>query len=513
MSPNPWLAIDAATPPAERAREVRLAWERFLGDGQLGAVRSPIAHSWRRSSAAGVDPSAAYRAPVAAGAEEMSERWDGHPLAAAARLIADSLGSIAEESAHLIVVSDADGLLLWIDGPPRVRMQAADSMSFTEGAMWSEAGAGTNAIGTALAADHAVQVFAGEHFNEVVQAWTCAAAPVHDPDTGALLGVIDLTGPRSTVHPLNLAAAVAAAQAVESYLRVLMHERDDRLRVRYADQLARARRQVLVAPSGRVLEASAEGGLEGQRLAVPDGGGELTLPDGTRAIAEPVGREEAFVVREIDDTPSAPRRPPQLESLARVLEAADEVRRSVVRDLHDGAQQRLVHTILTLQLAQRALGEGEGAAESLVSQALEQAQEANAELRELAHGNLPPALTHGGLLGGVRSLVAHSPLPVSLRVTGQRFLPAIEASVYFVVAEALTNVVKHSHARTAQVAVWVEQGALNVEVRDDGIGGARADGAGLHGLDDRIGVLGGQLRVESRPGDGTLVGAMLPLPA
>ena len=86
-------------------------------------------------------------------------------------------------------------------------------MNFAVGALWSESGAGTNAIGTALAADHAVQVFAAEHFNEVVQAWTCAAAPVHDPDTGEVLGVIDLTSKMSTVHPHSFAVAVATAGA------------------------------------------------------------------------------------------------------------------------------------------------------------------------------------------------------------------------------------------------------------------------------------------------------------
>ena len=120
-----------------------------------------------------------------------------------------------------MVVSDADGTLLWLEGSPRVRLAAANSMNFAVGALWSESGAGTNAIGTALAADHAVQVFAAEHFNEVVQAWTCAAAPVHDPDTGALLGVIDLTSRMSTVHPHSFAVAVATAGAVEAHLRCL----------------------------------------------------------------------------------------------------------------------------------------------------------------------------------------------------------------------------------------------------------------------------------------------------
>ncbi len=116
--------------------------------------------------------------------DEAAARWQVHPLVSAAPLIRECLASIADDAAHLMVVSDADGTLLWMEGEPSVRLAASDSMNFSIGALWSEGGAGTNAIGTALAADHAVQVFAAEHFNEVVQAWTCAAAPVHDPDTG-----------------------------------------------------------------------------------------------------------------------------------------------------------------------------------------------------------------------------------------------------------------------------------------------------------------------------------------
>lgn len=188
MPANPWLAIDSATPPRVRARELRLAWEQFLGGGPSDEVRAPIADSWRRSEAAGVDPSGGRLAPVMADTDDTSARWDVHPLAAAAPLIQESLAAVADESAHLIVVSDADGVILWIDGNARVRVDAADSMNFVEGALWSETGAGTNAIGTALAADHAVQVFAAEHFNAVVQSWTCAAAPVRDPDSGPAAG-------------------------------------------------------------------------------------------------------------------------------------------------------------------------------------------------------------------------------------------------------------------------------------------------------------------------------------
>jgi hypothetical protein len=309
MPANPWLAIDAATPPRKRARELKRLWERFIGDGKVDAVRPPIADSWRRSHAAGVDPSPDHRAPVLADEDETSARWDVHPLAAALPLIEESLTAIADESEHLIVVSDAEGLLLWIGGNARVRMAAADSMNFTEGALWSEDGAGTNAIGTALAADHAVQVFAAEHFNEVVQSWTCAAAPVHDPDTGRLLGIVDLTGKMTTVHPHSLALANTTARAVESQLRWAMHERDDRLRAHYQERItAAADPGALVTSSGRVLADRPDGWLQGQRLALPAGGGELVLDSGARAFAEPVGHEEAFIVRTLGTKGKARRR-------------------------------------------------------------------------------------------------------------------------------------------------------------------------------------------------------------
>ena len=207
------------------------------GGSRDTSVRAPIADSWRRSAAAGVDPSGLRIAPLVADADEASARWEIHPLAEMAPLIRSCLAATADESQHLIVVSDANGVLLWVEGNAMVRLRAADSMNFAEGTLWSEGGAGTNAIGTAIAAKHAVQVFASEHFNEVVQQWTCAAAPVHDPDTGRLIGVIDLTGEMRTVHPHSMAVATATAQAVEAQLRCEMLNRDARMLARYGDRL------------------------------------------------------------------------------------------------------------------------------------------------------------------------------------------------------------------------------------------------------------------------------------
>jgi signal transduction histidine kinase len=200
-------------------------------------------------------------------------------------------------------------------------------------------------------------------------------------------------------------------------------------------------------------------------------------------------------------------------SRARLLTAADDARRRVVRDLHDGAQQRLVHTIVTLKLAQQAFQGGDGEAASLVGEALQQAEQGNAELRALAHGILPAVLTHGGLRAALDAFVSRLDLLVRVDVPDERLPAEIEASAYFIVAEALTNVVKHSQARSADVTACVHDGLLHLEIRDDGIGGADPNGNGLVGMDDRVTALGGRLNIESPAGDGTLVAATVPLRA
>ncbi len=200
-------------------------------------------------------------------------------------------------------------------------------------------------------------------------------------------------------------------------------------------------------------------------------------------------------------------------SRARILAATDDERRRVVRDLHDGAQQRLVHTIITLKLARRSLQKQDGRnLAPLLAEALDHAEHATAELRELAHGILPAVLTQGGLRAGVDALASRMPVSVENGVAAGRFPAAVEASAYFVVAEALTNVAKHASAERAEVTARVERDTLLVHVRDDGCGGARPEGTGLLGLADRLAVLGGRLHVESPPGSGTLVAADIPLP-
>jgi PAS domain S-box-containing protein len=199
-------------------------------------------------------------------------------------------------------------------------------------------------------------------------------------------------------------------------------------------------------------------------------------------------------------------------SRARIVAAADDERRRVVRDLHDGAQQRLVHTIITLKLAKRALQPSGEPGPELVTEALEHAERANTELRELAHGILPAVLTRGGLRAGVEALASRMPVPAEVAVAVDRLPAPVEATAYFVVAESLTNVAKHARASGAKVRARIEDGTLQLQVRDDGVGGARRDGSGLVGMADRLAVLDGQLRVESPPDGGTLVIADIPLP-
>jgi signal transduction histidine kinase len=198
-------------------------------------------------------------------------------------------------------------------------------------------------------------------------------------------------------------------------------------------------------------------------------------------------------------------------SRARLVTAGDEARRRVVRDLHDGAQQRLVHAIVTLKLAQRVARDSDGELESLLAEALEEAEHGNRELRDLAHGILPHSLTRGGLRPGLEAVADRLKLPVQIDVPDERLPAELEASAYFIVAEALTNVVKHSHAARADVRASVDDGVLRIDIRDDGSGGADPEGHGLVGMNDRVTALGGRLQIKSPNGGGTRVTATLPL--
>jgi signal transduction histidine kinase len=196
-----------------------------------------------------------------------------------------------------------------------------------------------------------------------------------------------------------------------------------------------------------------------------------------------------------------------------VRRAREAERRRVVRDLHDGAQKRLVHAAIALERARRSL-HGPEDSDVLVTEALSHVQQSIRELRDLADGITPDALAQGGLRAGVETLAGEFQLPVAVDVSVDRLPLALEANAYFVVAEALTNIVKHAGASAARVSATAVRGALRVEVLDDGVGGTCLDGGpGLRGLRHRVESLGGRLQVESAPRGGTLVVARFPMPA
>jgi signal transduction histidine kinase len=199
-------------------------------------------------------------------------------------------------------------------------------------------------------------------------------------------------------------------------------------------------------------------------------------------------------------------------SRARLVAAADAERRRVVRDLHDGAQQRLVHTVLTLKLARQSVS-GNERARALLTEAVEHAQRATTELRELAHGILPSVLLHGGLPAAVDALASRMPVPVAVDLPAERFSPTVEATAYFVIAETLTNVAKAANTHHAAVSASVRDDTLRLEIRDDGGGDVLPDGREVLGIADRLAAVGGRLDVASVALAGARLAAEIPLRA
>jgi hypothetical protein len=261
---NPWLALPEGGPTPVLTRGLRAAHEALVT--RAGAppgvrVRPVVWDSWRRSLGSGIDPDGAFP-PVDLLDDDLVAYRTAHPLAAVMPVIRRLLVADAEADQMIVAVTDAAGRMLWVEGDTRLRDRAA-GMHFVEGASWNEADAGTNAPGTALALDHAVQIYGSEHFRRPVQQWSCSAAPVHDPVTGALLGAIDVTGGDHVASPHVLTLVRATAAAAESELRWIHREQ--------ATRSVRAPAPERRAPALQVL------GRERARLATPDGPVELSL--------------------------------------------------------------------------------------------------------------------------------------------------------------------------------------------------------------------------------------------
>jgi GAF domain len=287
-----------------------------LRDGVLSASsraerpRALVSASWQRSLAASVDPDHG-EPPIVYEQDEVADVREDHPLAAVLPTLRAMLVSIADEARHIMIVTDAGGHLLWREGSAEVRLRA-DKVMLTEGTRWSEEAIGTNAMGTSIAIDGPVMIHATEHLVRTYHSWTCAAAPVHDPDTGILLGILDVTGPLSTMHPSTLALVSTAAQLAESQLQVMMTVRNERFRLRNMRHLHGLRGEpgALVSQTGRVVATESGPDLP-STVDVSAERGRLWLPDGREAVLEPLA--EGYLLR---FAAGSTRKRPQLLSLA-----------------------------------------------------------------------------------------------------------------------------------------------------------------------------------------------------
>jgi hypothetical protein len=292
--------------PVAHARLLRGLYEAVLSD-ESGPLRprALISASWERSLAAHVDPER-LAPPVRVAAADLPDVRAAHPLNAVLPLLRSTLVSIADEAMHIMIVTDAQGVILWREGASAL-LGPADEVGLVAGAAWAEDAAGTNAMGTTLAVDAPVQIHSAEHLARTLHAWTCAAAPVHDPDTGAILGAVDITGPLHTVHPAMMQLVAATAQLAENQLRVRMAIADERLRVRNMPHLAdlRGTPGALVTPSGRIIAGEPYGSWP-ERITLPAGDDRLRLADGREMIVEAL--PEGYLLRAPDRAARAPRR-------------------------------------------------------------------------------------------------------------------------------------------------------------------------------------------------------------
>ena len=278
---NPWVALDVATDPVAHSRLLRRAHERGVtaADGGRSKMRDLVVQSWQRSLAAGVAPEAPG-APIRLERTDLEAARAASPLGPAIDAILGTLSGLNGDARNVVAIADADANLLWVAGDAET-VERAEEMRFQEGASWSEAAAGTNAVGVATALDHPVQIFSAEHFVAAVHGWTCSAAPIHDPFTGELLGAVDLTADLRTAHPHTLFAAVLAARAAEATLHVRALESAARLRDQWeAAIVSRRAGSALLDAHGRVIATQGAGALPSRLELDAALDGRVLLPDG-----------------------------------------------------------------------------------------------------------------------------------------------------------------------------------------------------------------------------------------
>ncbi|WP_285778421.1 GAF domain-containing protein [Microtetraspora sp. NBRC 13810] len=300
-------AAELSANPSAQFHLLQQVHDAVLSGGKSPAPPRPvISESWRRSLAAHVDPED-FRPPVVYRPDEMADVRSAHPLRAVLPLVRDLLVGIADESRHVMIATDAEGTILWREGPADI-CRRADQVGLCEGTRWAEDAIGTNAMGTALVTDAPVQIYSAEHLVRTYHTWTCAAAPVHDPDTGDMLGVIDVSGLLYALHPAVVSLVGATAQLAEGHLRRRMELHDELLRARNMPHLAGLRGEAgaLLTPTGRIIAAEPHGRWPA-RILIPAGADRVLLGDGREALVEPL--PGGYLVRVPRSARAAARRP------------------------------------------------------------------------------------------------------------------------------------------------------------------------------------------------------------
>jgi hypothetical protein len=292
---RPLTATDVASDPRRQFRVLQEVHDAVLGETRAPvSPRSLIAESWQRSLAAHVHPDD-DRPPQIYARDEVADVRAAHPLQTVVPVLRKMLVDIADASRHIMIVTDAQGTILWREGATDICLRA-DPVGLCEGTRWAEEAIGTNAMGTALAVDAPVQIYSAEHLVRTYHTWTCAAAPVHDPDTGRLIGAVDVSGYLQNFHPALVSLVAATAELAESHLRMQMAVNDERLRMKYMPHLRGLRGEpgALLTPTGRVLAAE-PGYAWPDRVAIGPGLEGVRLEDGREALLEPL--PEGYLLR------------------------------------------------------------------------------------------------------------------------------------------------------------------------------------------------------------------------
>ncbi|MBZ5737552.1 GAF domain-containing protein [Nocardioides mangrovi] len=286
-------AVTPGTDLSVHARELRRVHDAVLsGSRSAGEPRAVVARSWRRVLAVGLDADGRNaRDPLPL--TETLQRREGSPIALVIDELRHVLTSVADASTFLMVVTDADGVVLWREGSSRVRRQA-DTLGFAEGALWTEETVGTNAIGTALAEAAPVELFSAEHFEQAQHPWYCSAWPMHDPRTGELLGVVDVSGPALTLHPAIRVLVESAVRLAETRLVDLHRGRLERLR-RTAEPLLGGAGGPLLVVDDLGWVAHSSGVARRDRIQAPQPDLPMAVPGLGRCVPERLG--EGWLLR------------------------------------------------------------------------------------------------------------------------------------------------------------------------------------------------------------------------